>query len=158
VDKYGLHCWYTNTTAESPPFPLSSVYYLTHMSFSLYRKLNLLFHIYRFSLYKNLLSKIHSDEKMIVLCNSMIWIISTALQLVLWIHSTNDLPSPVPPPNLLPHYLFASKLSSGTRKNANKDDGRGLILSHWNGCHRMMQYQIYHYTWLGKHYSNSEDY
>jgi len=27
-------------------------------------------------------------RKMIVLCNSMIWMISTAVQLVLWIHST----------------------------------------------------------------------
>jgi len=39
-------------------------------------------------------------RKMIVLCDSMIRIISTAVRLVLGILSTNDLPSPVPPTTL----------------------------------------------------------
>ena len=54
----------TQIQQQTPnPFHYHLFYYSTQVSFSLYRKLNLLFHVYRFSWYKNLLSKIHLDEK-----------------------------------------------------------------------------------------------
>jgi len=74
----------TQIQQQTPhPFHYHLFYYSTQVSFSLYRKLNLLFHVYRFSWYKNLCPKFIQMRKMIVLCNSMIWIISTAVQLVL---------------------------------------------------------------------------
>jgi hypothetical protein len=61
VDKYGLYYWYRNTIAYSPPFQLSSVLLFNTNELTLYRNLNLLFHAFGFSWYKNLLSKILSD-------------------------------------------------------------------------------------------------
>jgi len=100
VDKYGRYCWYTNTTAFSPHVPLASVLLFNTNELFLYRNLNLFFHAYRFSWYKKYCPKFIQMRKMIVLCNSLIWINNTVVQLVLWIYCSNDLPSPVPPPTL----------------------------------------------------------